>query len=159
MWDLLPFTRGYVHILDKDPYLHHFAYDPQYFLNELDLLGQAAATQLARNISNSGAMQTYFAGETIPGDNLAYDADLSAWTEYIPYHFRPNYHGVGTCSMMPKEMGGVVDNAARVYGVQGLRVIDGSIPPTQMSSHVMTVFYAMALKISDAILEDYASMQ
>nr|WNH24672.1 GoxA-GS1-VHb [synthetic construct] len=159
VWDLLPFTRGYVHILDKDPYLHHFAYDPQYFLNELDLLGQAAATQLARNISNSGAMQTYFAGETIPGDNLAYDADLSAWTEYIPYHFRPNYHGVGTCSMMPKEMGGVVDNAARVYGVQGLRVIDGSIPPTQMSSHVMTVFYAMALKIADAILEDYASMQ
>nr|AAF59929.2 glucose oxidase [Aspergillus niger] len=159
VWDLLPFDRGYVHILDKDPYLHHFAYDPQYFLNELDLLGQAAATQLARNISNSGAMQTYFAGEILPGDNLAYDADLSAWTEYIPYHFRPNYHDVGTCSMMPKEMGSVVDNAARVYGVRGLRVIDGSIPPTQMSSHVMTVFYAMALKISDAILEDYASMQ
>ncbi|PYI04761.1 glucose oxidase [Aspergillus sclerotiicarbonarius CBS 121057] len=159
IWDLIPFTRGYVHTSHKDPYLRLSAYDPQYFLNELDLYGQAAASQLARNLSNSDAMSTYFAGETTPGDNLAYDAGLSDWAEYIRYNFRPNYHGVGTCSMMPKEMGGVVDSSARVYGVDSLRVIDGSIPPTQVSSHVMTVFYAMALKISDAILADYAKSQ
>jgi Choline dehydrogenase and related flavoproteins len=70
-------------------------------------------------------------------------------------NFRPNYHGVGTCSMMAKELGGVVDAAARVYDVESLRVIDGSIPPTQVSSHVMTVFYGMAEKISEAILADY----
>nr|QLI42895.1 glucose oxidase GoxAh [synthetic construct] len=157
VWDLLPFTRGYVHILDKDPYLHRYAYNPQYLLNELDLLGQAAACKLARELSNSGEMQTYFAGEDVPGDNLAYDAGLDDWAEYIRYNFRPNYHGVGTCSMMPKELGGVVDSTARVYGVQGLRVIDGSIPPTQVSAHVMTVFYGMALKVSEAVLEDYAA--
>ncbi|PYH95726.1 glucose oxidase precursor [Aspergillus ellipticus CBS 707.79] len=157
VWDLIPFTRGYVHILDKDPYLHRYAYNPQYFLNELDLLGQAATCKLARELSNSGAMATYFAGEDVPGDNLAYDADLNQWAEYIKYNFRPNYHGVGTCSMMPKELGGVVDAAARVYGVDSLRVIDGSIPPTQVSAHVMTVFYGMALKVSAAILEDYAA--
>nr|CAC12802.1 glucose oxidase [Aspergillus niger] len=159
IWDLIPFTRGYVHITDADPYLRLVSYDPQYFLNELDLYGQAAASQLARNLSNTDAMQTYFAGETTPGDNPAYDASLSDWAEYIKYNFRPNYHGVGTCSMMKKELGGVVDSSARVYGVDSLRVIDGSIPPTQVSSHVMTVFYAMALKISAAILADYASSQ
>lgn len=58
--------------------------------------------------------------------------------------------------MMARELGGVVDSAARVYDVEGLRVIDGSIPPTQMSSHVMTIFYGMALKIADAILADYS---
>jgi choline dehydrogenase-like flavoprotein len=42
-----------------------------------------------------------------------------------------------------------------VYGVEGLRVVDGSIPPTQVSSHVMTVFYGMAVKIAEAILQDY----
>ena len=52
-------------------------------------------------------------------------------------------------------MGGVVDAAARVYDVESLRVIDGSIPPTQVSSHVMTVFYGMAGKIAEAILADY----
>ncbi|KAE8145669.1 GMC oxidoreductase-domain-containing protein [Aspergillus avenaceus] len=155
IWDLLPFTRGSVHILDRDPYLSRVAYDPQFFLNDLDLLGQAAASKLARELSNSGEMAQYFAGETIPGQNLSPDADLYQWVTYVKDHFRANYHGVGTCSMMRRELGGVVDSSARVYGVQGLRVVDGSIPPTQVSSHVMTVFYGMALKISEAILNDY----
>ncbi|KAB8238707.1 hypothetical protein ETB97_003695 [Aspergillus alliaceus] len=155
LWDLIPFTRGSVHILDKDPYLHRFAYDPQFFLNELDLLGQAAASKLARELSNSGEMKQYFSEEVLPGSTLAYNADLDQWVDYVRDHFRANYHGVGTCSMMLKELGGVVDSAARVYGVDGLRVIDGSIVPTQVSSHVMTVFYGMALRISEAILDDY----
>jgi choline dehydrogenase-like flavoprotein len=58
--------------------------------------------------------------------------------------------------MMSRELGGVVDATAKVYDTQGLRVIDGSIPPTQVSSHVMTIFYGMALRIVESILEDYA---
>ncbi|KGO71456.1 Glucose-methanol-choline oxidoreductase [Penicillium italicum] len=155
LWDLIPFTRGYVHILDSDPYLRRFAYDPQYLLNELDLLGQAAATKLAREMSNTGEMTKYFNGETIPGDNLAYNATIDDWVSYVKQNFRSNYHGVGTCSMMSKELGGVVDAAARVYDVQSLRVVDGSIPPTQLSSHMMSVFYGMAQKISEDIIADY----
>ena len=132
-----------------------FSYDPKFFMNDLDLLGQAAGSKLAREISNSGDMQTYFDGETTPGDNLEYDADLDQWVDYVKQNFRANWHAVGTCSMMAKELGGVVDSEARVYGVEGLRVVDGSIPPTQVSSHVMTIFYAMALKISDAVLTDF----
>lgn len=157
VWDLIPFTRGSIHILSNDPYLRQFSNDPKYLLNELDVLGQAAASKLAREVSSSGEMQTYFAGETVPGYALAYNATLNQWAEYVKQNFRANWHAVGTCSMMAQELGGVVDSAARVYGVQGLRVIDGSIPPTQVSSHVMTVFYAMALKISDHILADYNS--
>ncbi|KAE8373252.1 GMC oxidoreductase-domain-containing protein [Aspergillus bertholletiae] len=156
LWDLIPFTRGSVHILNGDPYLHRYANDPKFFLNEFDILGQAAATKLARELSNSGEMKKYFAGEAIPGDNLAYDASLEQWTDYVKKNFRANWHAVSSCSMMAREMGGVVDSAARVYDVENLRVIDGSIPPTQVSSHVMTIFYGMALKVADAILEDYS---
>lgn len=159
VWDLIPFTRGYVHILDADPYLGRRAYNPRYYQNELDVLAQAAATQMARSLSNGGEMKQYFAGEQTPGFKLPYNATIQDWSAYVQQAFRPNYHGISTCSMMPKEMGGVVDSAARVYGVQGLRVIDGSVPPTQMSSHVMTVFYGMALKISDSILEDYIAQR
>ncbi|KXG50457.1 Glucose-methanol-choline oxidoreductase [Penicillium griseofulvum] len=155
LWDLIPFTRGSVHIQGNDPYLRRFSYDPKFFMNELDLLAQAAGSKLAREISNTGGMKTYFDGETTPGSKLAYDADLDQWEEYVKQNFRANWHAVGTCSMMTRELGGVVDSDARVYGVEGLRVVDGSIVPTQVSSHVMTVFYAMALKISDAILADF----
>ncbi|KAJ6167117.1 hypothetical protein N7470_002564 [Penicillium chermesinum] len=155
VWDLIPFTRGSTHILHSDPYMLLYANDPQFFLNELDLLGQAAATKLARDLSSAGMMRDYFDGETIPGSNLDQDADLDQWSTYIKRNFRPNYHAIGTCSMMTRELGGVVDAAAKVYGTQNLRVIDGSIPPTQVSAHVMNVFYGMALKIADAILADY----
>lgn len=155
IWDLIPFTRGSTHILSSDPYLLQYANDPKYFLNELDLLGQAAATKLARELSSAGMMEEYFDGETVPGYNLGQNSTLEQWAAYIQDNFRPNYHAVGTCSMMTKELGGVVDATAKVYGTQGLRVIDGSIPPTQVSAHVMNVFYGMALKISEAILAEY----
>jgi choline dehydrogenase-like flavoprotein len=156
VWDLIPFTRGSTHILSGDPYLWQYANDPKFFLNELDLLGQAAATKLARDLSQAGAMKNYFTGETVPGDNLAQGATVEQWEDYVKQNFRPNWHAVGTCSMMSRELGGVVDATAKVYGTQGLRIVDGSIPPTQVSSHVMTVFYGMALRIADAVLEDYA---
>ncbi|TVY82022.1 Glucose oxidase [Lachnellula suecica] len=156
LWNLIPFTRGYVHIATNDSYLHLAKNNPQYFANELDLLGQAAATKLARDISNTGAMQQYFVAEAIPGAAaLAYNATLEEWVPYVEQNFRANYHGVSSCSMMAKELGGVLDSSARVYGVDGLRVIDGSAPPTQVSSHVMTIFYGMAEKISADILVDY----
>ncbi len=52
----------------------------------------------------------------------------------------------------------VVDNEAKVYGVEGLRVIDGSIVPTQVSSHVMSIFYGMAEKIAESVLIDYGKL-
>ncbi|KAL3463009.1 GMC oxidoreductase-domain-containing protein [Aspergillus heterothallicus] len=81
------------------------------------------------------------------------------WAAYLQQNFRANSHAAGVCSVMAREMGGVVDAAAKVYGTRGLRVVDGSIPPTQVLSHVMTVFYGMALKIADAVLADYAGKQ
>jgi choline dehydrogenase-like flavoprotein len=156
LWTLIPFTRGWIHILDNDPYLHHVSNNPRYFENELDILGQAAASKLARELSDEGFMKEYFDGEAIPGPwKLKPDASLDDWAGYVKENFRANYHGVGSCSMMKKELGGVLDPQARVYGVESLRVIDGSAPPTQVSSHVMSLFYGMAEKISADILVDY----
>ncbi|KAL4805413.1 GMC oxidoreductase-domain-containing protein [Aspergillus unguis] len=156
VWNLLPFTRGSLHILSSDPYLWQYANDPKYYFNELDVLMQATTTRLARRLERDGAMGDYFDREVTPGSHVHDDASLDEWAEYVKLNFRPNYHAIGTCSMMARELGGVVDSEARVYGTKGLRVIDGSIPPIQVSAHVMTVFYGMALKIADAVLEEYA---
>lgn len=101
-------------------------------------------------------MANYFNGEIIPSSELPNEASLEQWAEYVKDNFRANWHAVGTCSMMSKDLGGVVDASAKVYDTQRLRFIDGSIPPTQVSSHVMTIFYGMALRIAESILEDYA---
>lgn len=155
LWTLIPFTRGYVHIATNDSYLNLAKNNPQYFGVELDLLGQAAASKMARELSNTGSMAQYFDGEVTPGEALAYNATLEEWVPYVSQNYRANYHAVSTCSMMKRELGGVLDAQARVYGVDRLRVIDGSAPPTQVSAHVMTIFYGMAEKLSADILVDY----
>jgi len=50
-------------------------------------------------------------------------------TRYIRNTTIPNYNAVGTCQMRPRKDGGVVDSRLRVYGVDGLRIVDGSIMP------------------------------
>lgn len=154
LWNLIPFTRGYVKILDNDPYLRSFEYNPRYLENILDLYGQAAATRLARQLTNTHDMKQYVEKEEVPGRYVPQGANLSQWADYVKQNYQANYHGVGTCSMMKRDLGGVVDSEAKVYDVKGLRVVDGSIPPTQLSSHVMTVFYAMAVKIAESVIED-----
>ena len=57
-------------------------------------------------------------------------------------------HPIGTAAMMSRDLGGVVDSRNRVYGVNGLRVVDGSILPFQVSSHLMSVLYGLVSPIS-----------
>lgn len=107
LWNLLPFSRGYIHIQNADPYLRSIDNNPRYFANELDLLGQAAATRLARNLSSAGKMSQYWVEEREPGyDQVPEDADIYAWRDYVMGKYRANYHAVGTASMMSKELGG-----------------------------------------------------
>ncbi|KAL8921112.1 MAG: hypothetical protein Q9208_005865 [Pyrenodesmia sp. 3 TL-2023] len=55
-------------------------------------------------------------------------------------------HPVGTCAMMPKEHGGVVDPQLRVYGIKGLSVVDASIMPIIPAAHTQSTVYAVAEK-------------
>ncbi|KAJ5907334.1 glucose oxidase [Penicillium taxi] len=155
VWVLLPFTRGYVHILHKDPYLGKVTRNPRYLENDLDRYAQAAASLLARDLFSDPAMRPYVRQEEFPGATVPYNATVDDWVPFVTQNFQPNYHAIGTCSMMGREMGGVVDPSGRVYGVQGLRVIDASIIPQQLSSHLSAVLYGMSERLADLILEDY----
>ncbi|KAI0089827.1 hypothetical protein BDY19DRAFT_992786 [Irpex rosettiformis] len=55
------------------------------------------------------------------------------------------WHSLGTCSMKPREAGGVVDSKLNVYGVQGLKVADLSIPPSNVAANT----YSTALVIGE----------
>ncbi|KAL8804198.1 MAG: hypothetical protein Q9200_005922, partial [Gallowayella weberi] len=55
-------------------------------------------------------------------------------------------HPVGTCAMLPRKYGGVVDSGLKVYGVQGLSVVDASVMPMIVASHTSSTVYAVAEK-------------
>ncbi|RFU80791.1 gmc oxidoreductase [Trichoderma arundinaceum] len=67
-------------------------------------------------------------------------------------------HAVGTCAMGGHAgiRGGVVDERLKVYGVKGLRVVDASVMPLQISAHIQSTVYAIAEKAAAMILDDVA---
>lgn len=66
------------------------------------------------------------------------------------------YHPVGTARMGPSPATSVVDLECRVHGVGGLRVVDASIFPEQISGHPMAPVGAIANKASAIIKASYA---
>lgn len=69
-----------------------------------------------------------------------------------------NYHPAGTCSMGPRESGGVVDGRLRVYGVKALRVVDASVFPLLPRGNIISSVYAVAERAADLIKEDWKGM-
>ena len=51
--------------------------------------------------------------------------------------------------------GFVVDGRLKVYGVGGLRVVDASVMPLQISGHLQATVYAIGEKGASMILEDW----
>lgn len=61
------------------------------------------------------------------------------------------YHPMGSCAMLPREKGGVVDAELRVHGVRGLRVVDASVFPLHVQGNIVSLVYAVAEKVADMI--------
>ena len=65
-------------------------------------------------------------------------------------------HAVGTCRM-GVDAGAVTDPRLRVRGVEGMRVMDGSVMPAQVSGNTNAPVMAMAWRAVDLIREDLAA--
>lgn len=61
------------------------------------------------------------------------------------------HHLVGSCAMLSAEKGGVVDANLKVYGVEGLRVVDSSAIPLISTANLQATGYAFAERATDLI--------
>ena len=60
--------------------------------------------------------------------------------------------------MLPRERGGVVDARLRVYGVDGLRVVDSSAVPLAARGNMQTTVYAFAGRGADLVWGEYCGV-
>jgi choline dehydrogenase-like flavoprotein len=64
-------------------------------------------------------LDSIYAGEFEPGADKTTDADIEEWLRGV---VASDNHEVGSLSMMPQGLGGVVDTSLKVYGTANVRV-------------------------------------
>ncbi|KAF9023744.1 hypothetical protein BDZ89DRAFT_896720, partial [Hymenopellis radicata] len=56
-------------------------------------------------------------------------------------------HYLGSTAMALQEMGGVVSNSLKVYGLVNVRVVDAGVFPFMLSVAILQSVYAVAEKV------------
>lgn len=93
-----------------------------------------AAFKRARAVFTTDVMDPIVIGtEAFPGLNVSTDAEILS---LIQQSASASYHAYATCAMaMANDSMAVLDSKARVFGVQGLRVVDASAFPVLPPGH------------------------
>jgi choline dehydrogenase-like flavoprotein len=103
--------------------------------------------RLMRKFVQQPALQALIESETFPGSSVQSDADILEACRQDDTCM----HAIGTCRM-GQDSGAVVDADLRVHGVQGLRVVDCSVMPTQVSGNTNGPVMALAWRAAERIL-------
>jgi choline dehydrogenase-like flavoprotein len=159
---LRPKSRGFIKLRSKNPYDHPLI-DPKYYSDPHDLKVMVESMKIAYKLSQSSSLQKlgsqYFNFNlTFPGceqfaDNPVSDEAFACSAKTVSVTI---YHPVGTCKMgSPSDPMSVVRPDLRVYGVEGLRVVDASVMPQIVSGNTNAPVIMIGEKAADMILEAY----
>ncbi|MCJ1243256.1 hypothetical protein MMC30_000453 [Trapelia coarctata] len=150
------FSRGSVHIKSANPTLQP-VFDPRMLSHPLDLELLSRHVQWLETLAATEPMVSLLKknGRRIHSDKAV--RDLETAKEVTRETTICHYHVVGTCAMMPREMGGVVNERLVVYGTQNLRIVDASIFPLIPRGNTQSSVYAITERAADIIREDRGS--
>jgi choline dehydrogenase len=128
--------------------------NPRYYTHPADRAIAIQSFKYLRKILRHPALAPFVHAEVSPGPAIT-DDDDDAIFEYVKEITIPNWHASGTNRMLPLEDGGVVDPRLRVYGVDGLRVVDCSIMPVLPDVNIVGPVFMVGEKGAELIRQDY----
>jgi choline dehydrogenase len=142
-------SRGHVRLAsgdarDKPRILFNYLSHPD------DLAEFRAGTRLTRQIFAQKAFDPYRGREIQPGKNVQTDDEIDA---FVRAKVESAYHPSCSCKMgRSSDPMAVVDPEGRVYGVEGLRVIDSSVMPSITTGNLNAPTIMLAEKMADHVL-------
>ncbi len=142
-----PTSVGYLRLRSADPAVHP-EIQPCYLATEQDRREMRDAVTLTREIFAQRAFDRFRGAEIQPGAAVRADAEIDA---FVRAKSDSAYHPCGTCRMGNDELA-VVDGELRVHGIEGLRVVDASIMPSEVSGNLNAPTIMIAEKAADMIL-------
>ncbi len=142
-------SRGWVRLASADPHDK-----PKILFNYLshpdDWTEMRACVRLTREIFAQPAFDRYRGREIQPGAAVQSDAQID---EFIRAKVESAYHPSCSCKMgAADDPMAVVDPETRVYGLEGLRVVDSSIMPSVTTGNLNAPTIMLAEKAADHIL-------
>ena len=144
---LRPESRGYISLKSADPLVAPII-QPNYLEAEEDRRALREGVRLAREIFARESFDPYRGPELMPGAHIQKDDQIDSW---IRKTAETIYHPVGSAKM-GKDADAVVDPQLRVYGIEGLRVVDASVLPSIVSGNTNAPTIMIAEKASDMLL-------
>ncbi|MGY2991357.1 choline dehydrogenase [Mesorhizobium sp. URHB0026] len=146
-----PSSRGQIMIRSSNPLDYPKIVANAYSTNA-DVTEMLDAVKFVRKIASMPAMAEIIAEEVLPGPSIRSDADLIT-------DFRKRsgtvYHPVSTCRMGPDPSRAVVDPRLKVHGLEGLRIIDASIFPDNITGNTNAASVMTGWKGAELVLEDH----
>lgn len=140
-------ARGHIKIKSTNPKEH-----PSLVFNYLstaqDRREWVEAVRCARKILNQSAMDEFNDGEVSPGPAVETDEQILEW---VKKDSETALHPSCTCKMGTDPMSVVDPKTMRVHGVQGLRVVDGSVMPYITNGNLYAPIMMIAEKAADII--------
>lgn len=141
-----PLSRGWVRLRSNDPTVPpdisaNFGAEP----TDIDRI--VTMVKIARDIYRTQAFAALGLEEVGPGPTVVTDAQLRQW---VIDNVGSYYHFVGSCKMGVDRLA-VVDPRLKVYGVEGLRVADGSIMPSIPSANTHTTIVMIGERAAEFI--------
>lgn len=151
---LRPKSRGFIKLASKNPLRYPLIYH-NYLTHQddVDVLREGLKSALA--VGETYAFKRFgarFHDKPLPNcKHLPLYTD-EYWNCYIRQYTMTIYHMCCTAKMAPpSDPMAVVDPELRVYGIQGLRVIDASIMPTITNGNIHAPVIMIAEKAADMI--------
>ncbi len=143
---LRPESRGTVELVSADP-AAPLRIQQNFLASDRDRKTLYAGLRMAREVCRQPALAPFMAKEIAPAGNSDADLDAHIQKDGITVH-----HPLGTCKMgLASDPSAVVDSDLRVFGVDHLRVVDGSVMPDLVGGNINAPIIMIAERAADLI--------
>jgi choline dehydrogenase len=114
-----------------------------------DMKAAVACVEICREIGNSAAIQPFTKREVMPGNMRG-----AALEDFIR-DAASTYHHQTCTAKMGRDSMSVVDGQLKVYGIENLRIADGSIMPRVTTGNTMAACMVIGERAAQALRSDH----